>query len=87
MYIYIYICIHPLPGHFRALWRLPKQVLSLVARYARAFGAGSLFLQLLDPGLKEDPPQPGCNRYLGEGSLGQLRLMGDGGGEGLEVDA
>ncbi|CAE7939376.1 unnamed protein product, partial [Symbiodinium necroappetens] len=45
-----------------------RQGLSLVSRLARASGASSLYLQFLDPGLQEDPPRQGCNRYLGQGS-------------------
>ena len=45
-----------------------RQGLSLLSRLARASGASSLYLQFLDPGLQEDPPRKGCNRYLGQGS-------------------
>eukprot|EP00439_Symbiodinium_sp_Y106_P038861 s1701_g4.t1 len=45
-----------------------RQGLSLVSRLARAYGASRLYLQFLQPGLKEDPPWHGCNRYLGRGT-------------------
>ena len=45
-----------------------RQVLSLVSRYGRKYGAGNLFLRFMDPGLREDVARMGCNRYIGEGT-------------------
>ena len=44
-----------------------RQVLGLVSRYGRKYGASSLFLRFMPTGLREDPPRVGCNRYLGQG--------------------
>ena len=49
-----------------------RQVLGLVSRYARKYGAGSLFLRFMQPGLREDPPRAGCNRYMGQGTAEEL---------------
>ena len=53
-----------------------RQSLSLVSRLARAYGASRLFVQFLQPGLKEDPPQHGCNIYLGRGTAAHIDYRG-----------